>query len=236
MIEGIFQAGRSLQIGEKQIEVISNNLANMGTSGYKKALPFYEVLLEEGKMVGNQLTDFSSGEHLYTGNPLDLALKGEAYFTVETESGNRLTRDGKFSMSQEGYLINRKGDKVIGEGGPINLKNTMIGDDNKVTISTDGMVMVGNVVIDKLMIMKQTEGAKLLKDYDVYFRTDDDNFVQVNIDEFSVSQGFLENSNVSPIEEMESMISLSKNYESAKNILTYLDDSLEKANQIGKVF
>jgi flagellar basal-body rod protein FlgG len=84
--------------------------------------------------------------------------------------------------------------------------------------------------------MREREGTKLLKDYEVYFKSEDDDFVQVNIDEFSVSQGFLESSNVSPIEEMESMISLSKNYESAKNILTYLDDSLEKANQIGKVF
>ncbi len=236
MIKGIFQAGRSLQIGEKQIGVISNNLANMGTSGYKKALPFYEVLLEEGKMVGNQLTDFSSGEHLYTGNPLDIALEGEAYFTVETEAGDRLTRDGKLSISQEGYLINRKGDKILGEGGAINLKDVMIGDNNKVDISTDGMVMVGDIVVDKLMITKQREGTRLLKDYDVYFRTEDDDFVQVSSDGYEISQGFIENSNVNPINEMESMISLSKNYESAKNILTYLDDSLEKANQIGKVF
>ncbi len=236
MIEGIFQAGRSLQVGEKQIGVISNNLANMGTSGYKKSMPFYEILQGEGKNITNQVIDFAAGEHLYTGNPLDLALKGDAYFTVETESGSRLTRDGKFSMSQEGYLINRKGDKVIGEGGLINLKDVMVGDNNKVTISTDGMVMVGNKVIDRLMIMREREGTKLLKDYEVYFKSEDDDFVQVNIDEFSVSQGFLEGSNVSPIEEMESMISLSKNYESAKNILTYLDDSLEKANQIGKVF
>ena len=237
MIKGIFQAGRSLQLGEKQIGVISNNLANMGTSGYKKALPFFEVLESEGKRVTNQATDFAVGEHLYTGNPLDLAVKGNAYFTVETESGDRLTRDGKFSISHNGYLINRKGDKVIGEGGLINLKDVMIGNNNKVTISTDGMVMIGDKVVDKLMIMREREGTKLLKDYEVYFRTDEDNdFVQVTGDEYSVAQGFLETSNVNPISEMESMISLSKNYESAKNILTYLDDSLEKANQIGKVF
>ncbi len=237
MIKGIFQAGRSLQLGEKQIGVISNNLANMGTSGYKKALPFYEILESEGKRVTNQATDFSTGEHLYTGNPLDVALQGNAYFAVETESGDRLTRDGKFLISEDGYLTNRKGDNVIGEGGVINLKDVMIGNNNKVTISTDGMVMVGNKVVDKLMIMREGEGSKLLKDYEVYFRSNDENnFVQVNDDEYIVEQGFLENSNVNPINEMESMISLSKNYESAKNILTYLDDSLEKANQIGKVF
>ncbi len=236
MIKGIFQAGKNLQIGEKQIAGISNNLANMGTSGYKKSLPFYEVLMGESRTTVNQVTDFAAGEQLYTGNPLDLALKGDAYFTVETESGERLTRDGKFSISEDGFLTNRKGDKVLGEGGQINLKDVVIRDDNKVTISTDGMVMVGDKMVDKLMIMKAGDESRLLKDYEVYFKVEDDDFVQVNDGDYEVSQGFLESSNVSPIEEMESMISLSKNYESAKNILTYLDESLEKANQIGKVY
>jgi flagellar basal-body rod protein FlgF len=236
MIKGIFQAGKNLQIGEKQIGTISNNLANMGTSGYKKSMPFYEILQGEGKSIINQVTDFAAGEHLYTGNPLDLALKGNAYFSVETDSGTRLARDGKFSISEEGFLTNRKGDKVIGEGGQINLKDVMVRDNNKVSISSDGMVMVGQKVVDKLMIMRENEGSKLLKDYEVYFKAEDDDFAQVNEDEYEVAQGFLESSNVNAIEEMENMISLSKNYESAKNILTYLDESLEKANQIGKVF
>jgi flagellar basal-body rod protein FlgG len=208
----------------------------MGTSGYKKAMPFYEILMEEGKVVTNQVTDFAAGEQLYTGNPLDLALKGNAYFTVETGKGDRLTRDGKFSISEDGYLINRKGDKVVGEGGLVNLKDTIVGDKFNVSISSDGLVKVGDKVVDKLMIMREREGTKLLKDYEVYFKSEDDDFVQVSEDEYEVSQGFLESSNVNPINEMEDMISLSKNYESAKNILTYLDDSLEKANQIGKVF
>jgi flagellar basal-body rod protein FlgF len=236
MIKGIFQAGRNLQVGEKHIGVISNNLANMGTSGYKKAMPFYQIMMEQGEVITNQVTDFAAGEQLYTGNPLDLALKGNAYFTIETESGDRLTRDGKFSISEEGFLVNRKGDKVLGEGGLINLKDTVGTDKITVSISADGMVKVGDKVVDKLMIMRETEGTKLLKDYEVYFKTANNDFLQVSDDEYVVSQGFLESSNVNAINEMEDMISLSKNYESAKNILTYLDESLEKANQIGKVF
>jgi len=236
MIKGIFLAGRNLQVGEKQISVISNNLANMGTSGYKKALPFYQILQENGKTITNQVTDFSAGEKLYTGNPLDLAIKGDAYFTVETNGGERLTRDGKFSISEEGYLVNRKGDKIVGEGGAINLKDIMVRENNAITITGEGMVMVGENIVDKLMIMREREGTKLIKDYEVYFQSPNDEFIQLEAEDYEVSQGFLENSNVNPIDEMESMISLSKNYESAKNILTYLDESLEKANQIGKVF
>lgn len=236
MIKGIFQAGRNLQVGEKQITVISNNLANMGTSGYKKELPFYQILSENGKTTTKQVTDFSAGERIFTGNPLDLAIKGNAYFTVETDSGERLTRDGKFTISQEGILTNRAGDKIMGEGGVINLKDVMTRDNSLITITNEGMVMVGDKVVDKLMIMKEKDGTKLLKDYGVYFQAENDDFVQVEAEDYQVDQGFLENSNVNPMDEMENMISLSKNYESAKNILTYLDESLEKANQIGKVF
>jgi len=236
MIKGIFQAGKNLQIGEKQIGTISNNLANMGTSGYKKAMPFYHILMEEGTMTTKQITDFAAGEQLFTGNPLDIAIKGNAYFTIETEDGERLTRDGKFSLSQEGFLINGREDKVLGEGGVINLKDVMTDKDNKITITNDGLVMVGNKMVDKLMIMKGSEDSQLIKDSEVYFKSGDGGFSQVSAGEYEVSQGFLEGSNVSPIEEMQSMISLSKGYESAKNILTYLDESLEKANQIGKVF
>jgi len=236
MIKGIFQAAKNLQIGEKQIGVISNNLANLGTSGYKKALPFYQILTEEGKMVSKQVTDHSAGEHLFTGNVLDLALKGDAYFTVETESGKRLTRDGKFSISQEGFITNRKGDKVIGEGGLINLKDIVVNDNNTITISADGVVKIGQKTVDKLMIMKANEGEKLIKDFEVYFKSTDGDFAMVSEEDYEVSQGFLESSNVNPIDEMETMISLSKNYESAQKIITFLDESLEKANEIGKVF
>ncbi|MBU0472805.1 MAG: flagellar hook basal-body protein [Bacteroidetes bacterium] len=236
MIKGIFQAGRNLQVGEKQISVISNNLANMGTSGYKKELPFYQILSENGKTTTNQVTDLSAGERIFTGNPLDLAIKGNAYFTVETDSGERLTRDGKFTISQEGFLTNRAGDKIVGEGGGINLKDIMTRDNAQITITNEGMVMVGDKVVDKLMIMKERDGTKLLKDYGVYFQAENDGFIQLEPEDYQVDQGFLENSNVNPMDEMENMISLSKNYESAKNILTYLDESLEKANQIGKVF
>jgi flagellar basal-body rod protein FlgG len=236
MIKGIFQAAKNLQIGEKQISVISNNLANMGTTGYKKELPFYQVLQEEGTRITKQVTDFAAGEQLFTGNPFDLAIKGEAYFTVQTQDGERLTRDGEFTISDAGFLTNRKGDKVLGEGGVINLKDVMNNQNNRVTITLEGMVMVGEKIVDKLMVLKGGKDSRLIKDYEVYFKSDDGNYSQVDADEYEVAQGFLESSNVSPINEMESMISLSKNYESAKNILTYLDESLEKANKIGKVF
>ena len=236
MIKGIFQAAKNLQIGEKQISVISNNLANMGTTGYKKELPFYQVLEEEGTRITKQVTDFSAGEQLFTGNPLDLALKGDAYFRVQTNDGERLTRDGQLTISDDGFLTNRKGDKILGEGGLINLKDVMTNDNSRVTVTLEGVVMVGEKIVDKLMIMKGGEESRLIKDYEVYFKSNDGEYNQVDTEDYEIAQGFLESSNVSPINEMESMISLSKNYESAKNILTYLDESLEKANQIGKVF
>jgi len=235
MIKGIFQAARNLQIGEKQIGVLANNLANMGTTGYKKELPFFQVLQKEGETITKQVTDFSPGEQIFTGNPLDLALKGEAYFTIDTANGERITRDGQFTISEEGYIVNRAGDKVVGEGGWINLKDVMDNTHNKISITTDGMVMVGDKAVDRLLIMKPDDNMNLVKDSELYFKSVNGDLEKVDNESFQISQGFLEKSNVNPIDEMEDMISMSKNYESAKNILTYLDDSLEKANQIGKI-
>jgi len=92
----------------------------------------------------------------------------------------------------------------------------MTNENSRVVISLDGVVMVGEKVVDKLLIMKGAEGSSLIKDFEVYFKSNDGEYVQVDPEEYEIAQGFLESSNVSPINEMESMISLSKNYESAK--------------------
>jgi len=235
MIKGIFNAARNLQLGEKQIGIIANNLANLNTSGYKKAMPFYQILTEEGRMVAKQVTDHSQGEQLFTGNPMDLAIKGNGFFVVQTDGGERLTRDGKFHISEEGYLVNRRSDRVMAEGGLLNVNDIMVEDNARVTVTTDGMIKVGDKLIDKVLIMSTNDNDNLIKDRDVYFKSSDGTYNIVSADDYEIAQGFLENSNVNPIEEMESMIMLSKNYESAKKIINYLDESLEKANQIGKL-
>ena len=87
MIKGIFLAGRSMDSKFKSIEVIGNNLANVNTNGYKKAMPFTEVINQYNKTEIKQMTNFKQGSFTATGNPLDLSVDGNAFFTVQGENG-----------------------------------------------------------------------------------------------------------------------------------------------------
>ena len=89
--------------------------------------------------------------------------------------------------------------------------------------------------IDTLLIVKAENRDELQKISSSNFVIKDDNYFTPDENDFSVSQGYLESSNVSAIDEMEQMIKISKNYESAQKVINYFDASLEKANEIGKV-
>ncbi len=235
MIKGIYQAARGLYSGDKHIGVVANNLANLNTTGFKKELPFHEIMDAEGNYQVKQFTDFKQGELLLTSNPLDMAIKGDGFFAVQTDKGIELTRDGKFAVSEEGYLVNNKGFKVLGRNGEIAFEDSKFNQDLTVTISKEGEIKVGETVLDELLIVNSDNPQFLEKSDNAYFTDPQGNFNTAESGRYEVIQGFLETSNVSPIEEMENMIRMNKDYESAQKIVRYLDESLERANQIGKV-
>ena len=122
MIEGINLAARSLEKSNKSISIVANNLANMDTIGYKKDSTFFQILDDYEKPQMKEYTDFEQGEILPTSNPLDLAINGEAYFVLQKGDQQIYTRNGKFKLSDDGYLVNGEGLKVIGQNGEINLQ------------------------------------------------------------------------------------------------------------------
>jgi flagellar basal body rod protein FlgG len=235
MIEGITSAARSLEKSSKNISVIANNLANLDTVGYKKDASFYQILGDYQQPEMHEYTDFVQGEILPTSNPLNFALKGDVFFVLEKDGENLYTRNGKFSIDEEGFLVNEEGLKVLGQRGEINIKENMLDDNQTVTITKDGEIKIGNVELDNLLIAKIEDKNKLKKISSSNFVLEDDTHTVADESEYEVSQGFLESSNVSAIDEMQEMIKTSKNYESAQKIVTYFDTSLEKANEIGKV-
>ncbi len=236
MIEGLNSAAKSLEKSNKNISIIANNLANMDTIGYKKDASFNEILNEYEQPVMRKYTDFVQGEILPTSNPLDFALKGDVFFVLQKDDQQYYTRSGKFTIDEEGFLVNEEGYKVLGEHGEINLKDNMLDDNQHLTISKNGELKVGNVDVDTLLIAKIENKDELTKVSSSNFILKDDAAHEVADEtDFEVAQGFLESSNVSAIEEMEEMIKTSKNYESAQKIVTFFDTSLEKANEIGKV-
>ena len=112
----------------RQLDMIANNLANVNTTGYKKASSHFTEYLSETKsdeaLLSDRLSfvhdsgtvrDFSEGVFSPTGNPFDLALHGSAFFVVETNEGIRYTRNGQFKINDEGMLVTGNNDPVLDE-------------------------------------------------------------------------------------------------------------------------
>ncbi len=235
MIKGLHLSARSLHSGNQHIGVVANNLANINTSGFKREEPFSEILSAEGQIEVRQSTDFKQGELVHTGNPLNLSLKGEGFFKIETDNGTRLTRDGRFKISEEGILVNYNGDKVLGQDGEINFGENIFQQNQMIYISKTGEIKVGKETVNTLDIVNVEDIKSLSKAGSNYFMQPNEDFVTLDPNEYEIAQGFLESSNVNPVEEMQSMIKLNKDYQSSFKIVTYIDKSLENANRIGKV-
>jgi flagellar basal-body rod protein FlgF len=235
MIKGIYTAARALDARMKNLEVVANNLANINTTGYKRELPFSEIIDQAGNTQIRQASDFRPGELSRTSNPLDLALSGNGFFVVQGVNGFELTRDGKFSISNDGFLVNNQGYKVMGKSGAININTLQLDKQKEITISSTGEIKYGDQSIDNLLIVKPVDPQESKRISGENFSVGENGYDVASESEFQVKQGYVEESNVNPIQEMQDMILLNNQYDSAHKMINYLDKSLDEANQIGKV-
>ena len=127
MIDGIELAALGLDAYANVQDVIAKNLANVNTVGYKKdIISFEEVLtqtddIETSSVQTNLGIDHSKGNLKFTGNPLDMAVDGDGFFTLETDNGIRYTRNGQFQLSNSGEIVTATGGKLLGQSGPIQI-------------------------------------------------------------------------------------------------------------------
>ncbi|MBZ0199488.1 MAG: flagellar hook basal-body protein [Ignavibacteriaceae bacterium] len=235
MIKGIFMAARSLNTRTKNMDVIANNLANLSTTGYKREVPFSEVLTNEGQILIKKFTDYKQGELLPTSNPLDLGVFGNSAFVIQTERGQELTRDGRFKLNDEGSLVTNDGNKVMGQNGEINISDQMLDKDQTIYISSEGELKVGDTVIDTFLMAKLDGSQEFKRTSGSNFISAEGNIEYANKSDYKINQGYLEESNINPIIEMEAMIQINNDYSSSHKVVNILDQSLEKANEMGRV-
>jgi flagellar basal-body rod protein FlgG len=235
MIKAIFYAGRSLDSKFKNIEVIGNNLANVNSTGYKKSIPFNELVNQLGESKVKQATNYGQGSLVLTANPLDMSINGEAFFSIQTDNGIEFTRNGRFKFSEDGSLVNEKGLLVLGQNGPININSELLEKNQAFVVTKAGEIKVGDFMVDTLLITR-------LDSVNNFVRNDGTNFsasegtTLAGENDYEVLQGYLEESNVNPIEEMTAMIKVHNEYDSVSKMVNFLDKSLEEANAIGKVY
>jgi len=243
MIKGMYQAGRSLEGKMQGIQVVANNLANINTIGFKKEQEFSEVLLnasEKAKAKGEnsrirQITNFEQGELSLTSNPLDVALTGNGFFVYKTNLGKELSKNGRLKIDTEGYLCDQSGNHIMGKNGDINLGEVLDDSTDKITISKNGDISLNDKYMDTILVAKVNNPQENVRTKGSSFVPAEDDIIPLEDSDFSVEQGYLEESNVNPIIEMESMITMNKDYEAAKKMINAFDLSLGQANEIGKV-
>ncbi|MBF0456342.1 MAG: flagellar basal-body rod protein FlgF [Nitrospirae bacterium] len=231
MYKGSYIAASGMVVKQRQMELVSNNLANSATFGYKQdRVSFRDVYISEINGVPQQgdgrdmtytdvyYTDHSEGAFQSTGNPLDVAIGGRGYFSIE---GNKYTRAGNFSLDTEGYIVTKTGDKVLGSSGPIQIQTGNIQD---IQIGSDGTISVNGQTIDRLAIVDFQDEKAVVKQGNNFFISNDapvESTVQVN-------QGFVESSNVNAIQEMVTMIEMLREYEAQQKVVQSFDDATAK--------
>ena len=259
MLRGLYTAYTGMLNEQYRMDIMSNNLANADTVGFKKegstSQAYSEVMavkikdttedpntpkrlgnMSLGVKIGETYTDFSQGSLRDTGNTYDLALSGDGFFNIEFtnkagETSTKYTRAGNFTLTKEGYLTTKDGDYVLGENGRIQLSTTA----GNTVIMEDGSIYQDDVLVTKLKIT-EFEDTNYLTHFGESMWDAKEGAVANDATDFRVHQGYVEMSNISVVTEMVNMIIIQRQYEANQKLITTYDESLDKSvNQIGRV-
>lgn len=235
MFRGIYTGASGMLSELVRVDVISNNLANSATTGYKReqvvVRSFPEVfvynlyrdrepiplgLLGTGAYVDDIVTSVSPGSFVPSSNPFDIAVKN-GFLVIETAMGERYTKNGQLIVNSDGYLSTVDGYLVLGERGTI-----QVGQGRRVDITTRGEVLVDGNFVDNLRVVVPTGGDGIEK-------------VGSNLLNFNpqpvqpeIEQYALENSNVNVVREMVELISAYRAYESNQKLIQAEDSITER--------
>lgn len=257
MLRGLYTAWTGMVNEQKRLDVVSNNLANSATLGYKadsvSSQAFDQMLtikirdgsqayhnqaigtMSLGVKVGEVYTDYSQGSFRNTGGDFDVALSGNGFFAVHYtnsrgQTSTRYTRDGSFQVTKDGYLVDTEGNRVQGAGGDIRIPT----DAKSVSIDKTGTITVDGAVVDQLLVTD-------FEDYDYLVKLNDNMYTTVDgatekESNAAVVQGYTEQSNVNVVAEMVDMITITRAYEANQKMIKAMDGMMDKAvNQAGRV-
>lgn len=225
-----------------QLEIVTNNLANVNTTGFradfesKKQIPIHGKGLETRVYSASDqsYSDFNRGPIINTGRDLDVAIAGDGFIAVQTKSGKEgYTRAGDLQI-RNGLLTTQSGELVLGNGGVIDFPSSA----ERMTISEDGTISVkikGNdnkpININRIKLVNPAP-HQLAKGNDGFFYLTGDQTTSHPDEKVRIMPGSLEGSNVNPIETMTRLIELSRRFEMHTNLMKTMQTDSSKANQI----
>lgn len=256
-MEAIYALLSAMKGQQRQMDAVSNNLANTNTTAYKADKVLFREYYNEmtGQDLESEEEKFAHGEFISpmsrggtsfvmpdhvspsmergpyrpTDNPFDLALRSDGFFVVETPHGTRYTRNGQFLRDAEGFLVNNSGHRVQGLKGdiPVNGKAFSVGE--------DGAVMVDGRSVDTLRIVGFPQQSRLTKLGSSYWAPGSTEQKPFKPEFISIEQQVLESSNVDTVKEMVDMIQVNRSYEASQKLLRSLDNLDEQVISIAKV-
>lgn len=264
MVKGLYTAYTGMLNEQNRLDILSNNLANADTNGYKKEGTTSQTFADElaikikdtsyysmpqglgtmsmGVHIGETYTDYSQGNFSVTENATDFALDGDGFFAIAytDKAGNtsvKYTRDGAFVVNTAGYLVTKDGDFVLNQNGALNgdpAQRIQLDPNAEITVDEDGNIYQNNVQVATLGVV-DFEDYNYLAKYGENMYDLVDGGVRVASDA-AVNQGCIEASNINIVSEMVDMITITRAYQAGQKVINAIDETLDKAvNQVGKV-
>lgn len=258
MLKGLYTAYTGLKNEQNRMDIMTNNLANASTVGFKKegstsqsfdsilAYKLKDVSVGLGKAqhighnnpgvkIGENYTDYTQGSYRVTGNTFDLALDGDGFFAIEFtnkagETSTMYTRAGNFTLDSQGYLVTNDGDYLL----DVNSRRIKLDPLKDADIDSDGTIRQDGVQIAKIQVTDFMDYDYLERYGETYFRPLEGAETTASV--AKINSGVLEMANVQVVSEMVNMITITRQYESNQKIMQTYDRSLEIAvNSLGKL-
>ena len=217
----------------RHLNIIANNLANMNTTGFKaKKMMFIEHLTRSeggGGIAGQPISfvrdiatmrDTAAGTLKATGNPLDMAIRGPGYFVVETEDGERYTRNGHFRLDEAGKLVTEGGHPVLSDSGQPFFFSP---EDSAIKVAPDGTVSTENGELGRIRVVRFENDQELQDNGGGLLASEKP---PADVEAPDVAQNMLENSNVQPIMEIARMIAVERAYSDVKRFIAREDERI----------
>ncbi|MFO0428701.1 MAG: flagellar hook-basal body protein [Planctomyces sp.] len=243
MISGLYGAATAMDVAAQRHEVAARNLAHVQMAGYRRQMipqsPFDMMLREAGAdhsqdevLLSEQLgtasrgihTDFTQGSMRQTGRSLDLAISGDGFFHVNGPEGPLYTRNGSFYVNPQGQLVTVDQLPVMGTGGPITIPPGATTE--SLRLSSDGRLFSNGVDIGQLELIRFNNVQQLQPAGATLFSATEE--AGASPSDSEVLQGYLEQANVTSIDELVNLVAISREYEAAQKALNTLAESIQK--------
>lgn len=237
MDQGMYTAAAGAIAMEERLTIISNNVANLNTIGFKKdhmSFEQFSKLLDTSMLAEGQYRvipidvvalsptiDVTPGSPVETGNPLDVAMIGDGFFVVSTEDGPRYTRAGSFQLTTDNILVTQQGYRVQGEGGDISIDTTT--GNGIIGIDSRGKITYDDTDVDTLQVVRIAPEVLVRKGNNLFDVKE--GYVPEPVETPSMSQSYLEAANVEPVSEMVDMIATQRAYDAFQKMIRSINDA-----------